>query len=95
MQSKQISVIQYHFRLTLPPMSDTADTTRQCADCGRPVRLPTVVEDRREFPAGRADTATVCQQCYRAMIDRDGGAVVSLYRADGVQRVVLDDRDRR
>ncbi len=76
-------------------MSDTVSTTRQCADCGRPVRLPTVVEDRREFPVGRAETATVCQRCYRSMIDQDGESVVSLYRADGVQRVVLDDRDRR
>lgn len=76
-------------------MSDTADTTRRCADCSRPVRLPTVVEDHREFPAGRGETATVCQRCYRSMIDLEGGAVVSLYRADGVQWVVLDDRDRR
>lgn len=75
-------------------MTETGDRTRQCADCGRPVRVPTVVEDRREFATSRQEPATVCQICYRSMISRDGREVVSLYRADGVQRVVLDDRDR-
>jgi hypothetical protein len=75
-------------------MTETVDTTQRCADCGRPVGVPTVVEDRREFPTGRDGPATVCQSCYRSMISRDGREVVSLYRADGVQRVVLDDRNR-